>query len=276
MEDRLTAREIGAYIELKKRVAEEEYRLNYIKNTAGDHSTLISDIEQELRESKAKIKLIEGKMESRKVVLALPNQQKIEEYTELISRLPKDEVQAAIKSKTGDAYAYLSERGKLIKRNIETKNEIGKLNILMANASPEARECVREALIKGEPGEREANLGDEHGEKIVRLLNRVGIRCKYSEGKLVKSAEELGESRVVANNEYFWIPSGKLGPFTENEKLLATVSVKLQVKNAEMQAITFNEEQQKEFQELQTQYLDLLKSRKEIIGEEENELGLSI
>ena len=276
MEDRLTAREIGAYIELKKRVAEEEYRLNYIKNTAGDHSTLISDIEQELRESKAKIKLIEGKMESRKVVLALPNQQKIEEYTELISRLPKDEVQAAIKSKTGDAYAYLSERGKLIKRNIETKNEIGKLNILMANASPESRGCVREALIKGEPGEREASLGDENGGKIVRLLNRVGIRCKYSEGKLVKSAEELGESRVVANNEYFWIPSGKLGPFTENEKLLATVSVKLQVKNAEMQAITFNEEQQKEFQELQTQYLDLLKSRKEIIGEEENELGLSI
>lgn len=276
MEDRLTAREIGAYIELKKRVAEEEYRLNYIKSIAGDHSTLISDIEQELRESKAKIKLIEGKMESRKMVLTLPNQQKIEEYTELISRLPKDEVQAAIKNKAGDAYAYLSERGKLMKRNLETKNEIGKLNILMANVSPEARECIREALVKGEPGGREAAFDDENGKKIVKLLNRVGIRCKYSEGKLVKSADELGENRVVANNEYFWIPSDKLGPFTENEKLLATVSVRLQVKNAEMQAITFNEEQQKEFQELQTQYLDLLKSRKEIIGEEENELGMSI
>jgi|GEM_PF-835892 len=276
MEDRLSAREIGAYIELKKRVAEEEYKLTYIKNTAGDHEPLIEEIEEGLQENRAKMKIIEGKLEARRIELVVPNQERIEEYTELISRLPKEEVNTAIKSKSGDAYIYLAERGKLIKRNIETKNEIGKINILLASASPEVTACVREALVEGEPGEAEASFGDGQGKTLIALLNRVGIRCKSSEGKLVKDQEDLGESRVVVNNEYFWIPKDKLATFTENEKVMATVSVKLQVKNAEMQAITFNEAQQKEFQELQTKYMELLKCRREIIGKEEEDLGMSI
>ena len=167
MEDRLSAREIGAYIELKKRVAEEEYKLNYIRNTAGDHSALIDDIENDLREDRAKMKIIEGKMEAKNLKLVVPNQGRIEEYTELISRLPRDEVHQAIKHKSGDSYIYLSERGKLIKRNMENKNEIGKLNVLAANASPEVRKCVHEALRKGEAGESEANFEGENGEKII-------------------------------------------------------------------------------------------------------------
>lgn len=276
MEDRLSAREIGAYIELKKRVAEEEYKLNYIRNTAGDHSALIDDIENDLREDRAKMKIIEGKMEAKNLKLVVPNQERIEEYTELISRLPRDEVHQAIKHKSGDSYIYLSERGKLIKRNMENKNEIGKLNVLAANASPEVRKCVHEALRKGEAGESEANFEGENGEKIIRLLNRVGVRCKASEGRLVKTDDERGENRVLVNNEYFWVPSDKLGAFTENEKVLANVSVRLQVKNAEMQAITFNETQQKEFQELQEKYMDLLKTRREVIGKEEKDLAISI
>jgi len=276
MEDRLTAREIGAYIELKKKVAEEEYKLNYIRNTAGDHSSLIEELEEELREDRAKMKIIEGKMEAKNLKLVVPNQERIEEYSELISRLPREEVHEAIKSKSGDSYIYLSERGKLIKRNMENKNEIGKLNVLLANASSEVQACVREALRKGEPGESEANFDGESGTKIIRLLNRVGVKCKSAEGKLLKDSEDLGENRVLVNNEYFWVPSDKLDLFTENEKILANISVRLQVKNAEMQAITFNEEQQKEFQDLQGTYMDLLKTRRDIIGNEEKDLTISI
>ncbi|MCP4646134.1 MAG: hypothetical protein GY852_00150 [bacterium] len=276
MEDRLTAREIGAYIELKKKVAEEEYKLNYIMNTAGDHSSLIEELEDELREERAKMKIIEGKMEAKNLKLIVPNQERIEEYSELISRLPRDEVHEAIKSKSGDSYIYLSERGKLIKRNMENKNEIGKLNVLIADASPEVKACITEALRMGEPGEPEANFDGENGAKIIKLLNRVGVKCRVSEGKLVGNTDDLGENRVLVNNEYFWVPSDKLDTFTENEKVLATVSVRLQVKNAEMQAITFNEEQQKEFQDLQGSYMDLLKTRREIIGNEEKDLTISI
>ncbi|MBD3398093.1 hypothetical protein GF412_02755 [Candidatus Micrarchaeota archaeon] len=276
MEDRLSAREIGAYIELKKKVAEEEYKLNYIKNTAGDHSALIGDLEESLREERAKMKIIEGKMEAKGLELVVPNQERIEEYTELISRLPREEVNHAIKNKSGDAYAYLCERGRLIKRNMENKNEIGKLNVLVANSPADVRGCVKEALRKGEPGEAEANFDQENGAKIIKLLNRVGVRCRASEGKLVKTDDGRTENRVLVNNEYFWVPSGKLDTFTENEKVLADVSIRLQVKNAEMQAITFNDEQQKEFQELQGRYMDLLKARREIIGQEEKDLTISI
>ena len=276
MEDRLTAREIGAYIELKKKVAEEEYKLNYIMNTAGDHSSLIEELEDELREDRAKMKIIEGKMEAKNLKMVVPNQERIEEYSELISRLPREEVHEAIKSKSGDSYIYLSERGKLIKRNMENKNEIGKLNVLIADASPDVRACVREALMNGEPGKSEANFDGENETKIIRLLNRVGVKCRMDEGKLVKNTDDLGENRVLVNNEYFWVPSDKLNMFTENEKVLATVSVRLQVKNAEMQAITFNEEQQKEFQDLQGKYMELLKTRREIIGNEEKDLTISI
>lgn len=276
MEDSITAREIGAYIELKKKVAEQEYKLNYVQNTAGDHSALISGLEEELREDRAKMKVIEGKMEGKNLKLVVPNQKLIEEYSELISRLPKEEVHEAIRTRSGDIYSYLSERGKLMKRNIENKNEIGKLNILVLASGEKSGEAFRNAMYNGEPDGEELSAPEENTGKIVRLLNRVGIRCRHSDGRLVKSSEDHNERRVVVNNEYFWVPEETLDSFTENEKLLASVSVKLQVKNAELQAITFNDEQQREFQELQAKYMELLKNRREVIGVEEKDLSLSI
>lgn len=276
MEERLTAREIGAYIELRKRVAEEEYKLDYVKSTAGDHSQLIEEMEEGLKEERARMKVIEGKLEGKGLMLVVPNQKKIDDITELLSRLPEGDVQSAIKSRGGDAYVYLTERGKYIKRNIEARNEIGKLNILLAGAEEDVRICAREALINGKPGGKAADFENDAGRKIIRLLNRVGVRCSYEGGKLVADEGDTGEKRVVVNNEYFWVPAQKIAQFTENEKLMSQVSVKLQVKNAEMQAITFNKEEQEEFNELQGQYLDMLKARREIIGKEEEELMLSI
>jgi hypothetical protein len=276
MDERLTAREIGAYIELRKKVAEEEYKLEYIKSRAGEHSALVTEIEEDLHDSRSKLKIIEGKLEGRRMEVTLPNQKKIEEIGEMVSRLPKEEVQEAMRKKEGDIYLYLAERGKIMRRNLENKNEIGKLNILLAGAEPEVRECAREALVLGEPQDASADFGGEKAKKIIRLLNRVGIRCRESGGRLIGSTDDLEESRVVVNNEYFWIPKSRLPDFTENEKELAKVSVRLQVKNAEMQAITFNEAQQEEFKELQAQYMDHLKARREAIGAEEEELLLSI
>ena len=276
MEERLTAREIAAYIELRKRIAEDEYRLKYIRSTAGDHSRLIEEIERELKECRPKLKIIEGKMESKGMQLTVPFQEKIEAISQAVNKIPAEEVDNAIKTKSGEIYAWLSERGKMIRRNIEARNEIAKLNLIMASASAEVKLCIGEALRKGEPGERSANLSDENGGKIIRLLNRSGVRCIYAEEKLVKAGDGWNESRVLVNNEYFWVPSEKLNTFTENEKLLAEVSVKLQVKNAELQVITFNEVQQNEFKALQTQYLDHLRARKELIGAEEKDLDLSI
>lgn len=276
MEEKVTAREIGAYIELKKRVAEEEYKLEYVKSRAGDHSALISDLEEELREDRSKLKIIDGKLEGRGIAVVVPNQREIEEIGEMLSRLPEKEVQEAMRKKSGSIYLYLSERGRIMRRNLENRNEIGKLNILLANSPEDVKRCVRDALVLGEPGAMGADLETGSGRRIVQLLNRVGVRCSYSEGKLEKSTDNPEECRVVVNNEYFWVPKSKVAEFTENEKLLAEVSVKLQVKNAEMQAITFNEEQQKEFRELQCQYMEHLKTRREVIGKEEAELSLSI
>lgn len=276
MEERLTAREIAAYIDLKKKIAEDEYRLKYIRSTAGDHSRLIEEIERDLKESRPKVKIIEGKIESKGLQLVVPFQEKIDAISQALNKFPSEEVDRAIRSRNGELYGWLSERGKLIRRNIDVRNEIAKLNVLMALSSSEVKLCVSEALRKGEPGDRVAALGDERGAKIVKLLNRSGVKCKFADGKLVKTGDGWDESRVFVNNEYFWVPSEKLNSFTENEKLLAEVSVKLQVKNAELQVITFNEAQQNEFKALQTQYLDLLKARKELIGAEEKDLELAI
>ncbi len=276
MEERLTAREIAAYIELRKRIAEDEYRLKYIRSTAGDHSRLIEEIERELKECRPKLKIIEGKMESKGIQLIVPFQERIDAISQAVNKIPADEVDKAIKSKNGEIYAWLSERGKLIRRNIEARNEIAKLNLLMASASTDVKLCVAEALRKGEPGERKANLSDDKGAKIVKLLNRSGVHCAFAEQKLLKGANGWNESRVLVNNEYFWVPSEKLNAFTENEKMLGEVSVKLQVKNAELQVITFNEAQQNEFKALQTQYMEFLRTRKELIGAEEKDLDLTI
>ncbi|MGC9005592.1 MAG: hypothetical protein ACP5JC_03160, partial [Candidatus Micrarchaeia archaeon] len=90
---------------------------------------------------------------------------------------------------------------------------------------------------------------------------RIGINVIFRNKKLIKGKPDENEVMVRIDGGVIWIPKREAESILMNEKKLETVSVKIQVKNAERQIKKFSEEEEKEFEELQKQYLELLKKR---------------
>ncbi len=270
---KLTPRDIGALIEVRKKVAELSYKKGRLQRS-GDAREL-KEVEDELGrlgERKAALERKVGGME-----IFVPFQKRLEELQAKISAHDDEDVAAAMRAKEGELYQMLKEKGSILKRNMEARNEIGKLIIMIQTTYPALRAKIVEAVREGRAPEMEvAELGGKEG-RIVSSLNRMGISCRVRDGRIAPSEEAWCEAKVLLNNVHIWIPRENFEKFTQNEAEMELVGIKLQVKNAEKQVKTFDEAEMKVFRDLQVKYIDLLKVRKDITEIYEKEfVGLEL
>ncbi len=194
-----------------------------------------------------------------------------------ISTHDDEDVAAAMRAKDGELYQMLKEKGAILKKNMEARNEIGKLILMAQTIYPALRAKIVEAVKEGKAPEMDAAELAGKAERIVASLNRTGIVCRLKEGKIAPSEEPWNEAKVLLNNTHIWIPRENFDKFMQNEAEMELVGIKLQVKNAEKQVKTFDENETKVFQDLQTKYIDLLKVRKDIADVYEKEfVGLEL
>lgn len=266
---RLTPRDIGALIEVRKKVAELEYRKTRLLRS-GDPREL-KEVEDELGRLGERKAALEKKVEG--IEIFMPFQKRLEELQAKISSYDEEDVAAAMRAKEGELYLMLKEKGAILKRNIEARNEIGKLIIIIQAIYPALRAKISDAVKEGKAPEIEvAGLAGKEG-RIVACLNRMGISCRVKDGKIMPSGEAWGEAKVLLNNVHIWIPRENFERFMQNEAEMELVGIKLQVKNAEKQVKAFDEAEMKAFRDLQTKYIDLLKVRKEITDAYEKEFA---
>ncbi|MDD2655884.1 MAG: hypothetical protein PHQ80_04425 [Candidatus ainarchaeum sp.] len=269
MGNKVSPRDIGGLIELRKKVAELKYRRGYAlrkgeQDAAKETSDEISGLESKMA---SLVKKTEG------IDAYVPFQARIEELGAEIGKRKEDEVDAALRAKGGDLYKLLEERGKLLRANVEARNEIGKIVLIGMTVAPETRATLAEAVKVGKAPEMEAAAFGPNAGKLVAALNRAGLSCKVADGKIMPSGEKWGEEKVALNNGHVWIPKQSLDRFVENETEIEKVGVRLQIKNAEKQVKNFSEEETKEFQDLQSRYLGHMKVRKEITAAYEQEIA---
>lgn len=271
MAARVTPRDIGALIEVRKKIAELSYKKGFAQRVGADEREIriMEDELKRLEERKASLEKKAGNVE-----IFVPFQAKLEELQKRIEANPQDEVDMALRGRSGELYEMLRERGKILKRNVEARNEIGKLVLLARPLYPGLCGKIAEAVKEGRVPDVEAQSLGGKAEKVVSALNRVGIACRVSEGKLVSSEEPWGEAKVFMNNGHIWIPKESLDRFNQNEVELEQVGIRLQVKNAERQVRQFGEAETKEFEDLQNRYIGLLRVRKEISDSYEKEMEL--
>lgn len=271
--DKLTPRDIGALIEVRKKIAELAYRKGRLLQS-GDGKQL-KEVEEELARLGERRAALEKKAEG--IEIFMPFQKRLEELQGKISAYDDEDVAAAMRAKEGELYQMLKEKGAILKRNMEARNEIGKLAIIVQTIYPALRARIAEAVKEGKAPEIDAlELGGK-AERIVASLNRMGIGCRLKEGKIVPSDEPWGEAKVLLNNAHIWIPRENFEKFVQNEAEMELVGIKLQVKNAEKQVRAFDEAEMKAFRDLQAKYIGLLNVRKGIAGIYEKEFeGLEL
>lgn len=266
---KLTPRDIGALIEVRKKVAELIYKKGRLQGS-GDARQL-KETQDELDRLGERKAALEKKVEG--VEIFLPFQKRLDELQAKISTHDDDDVAAAMRAKDGELYGMLKEKGAILKRNMEARNEIGKLAIIVQTIYPALRAKIVEAVKEGKAPEMEAAELAGKAEKIVASLNRMGMSCRLKEGKIAPSEEQWGEAKVLLNNAHIWIPRESFDKFVQNEAEMELVGIKLQVKNAEKQVKTFDEGEMKVFKDLQTKFIDLLKVRKDITDVYEKEFA---
>ena len=149
----------------------------------------------------------------------------------------------------------------------------------MTSLGKDEREAVAGAL---RAGELDGPLRVETAEpvtrkKLARFMRRCGIGCRLSGNMLVADSDAADdEVRMVVSNDAVWVSEEVRERLEDNLKNLHAISSKVQLRNAERQVRVFSEHEEKEFETLQHEYLQLLKEQDELLKEfyeEENNLG---
>jgi len=253
-------RECARLIEFKKMKAENDYKLRYMERTGAEEEAK-EIIKSENENLEREIARIEKTLKENNYVFFVPMEAEIERLNAKLKEFNEEEIDRALRTKTGEAWKILSARGNIIKRNVELKEEIGKLidDVNKLKKKEKVIEIIRNGEIKEEvktESEKSALVA-----RIAKRMGRLGINAIFRNKKLIKGKPDEEEVMIRVGNDVVWVPEKEAENVLLNEKKLESVSVKIQIKNAERQIRKFSEEEEKEFEELQKEYLELLKKR---------------
>lgn len=265
----LTAKELAGLIELSRKKGELEFKARISGSAYSD----------ELKAVSAESLRLDQKAAAAGIKITFPNQAKIEELSDIAAGCSKDEIRNALQNRTGPTYELLMERARVMKANGENKLEIAKLHLAMTSLGKEERDAVAAAL---RTGALDAPLKVDTAEaatrkKLALFMRRCGIACRLSGTSLIADSDAADEEvRVALANGIVWLSEEAKEKLAQNLDRMGAISGRVQLKNAERQVRTFSENEEKEFEELQHQYLELLKEQDELLrefNEEENNLG---
>lgn len=212
-------------------------------------------------------------------------QEKISDINSKLSTFSHEDQVKALTSREGEVYELLKERGAVLKKNFENRENVAKLLILVSKVTdPKTRAFLADAVEKECVSEAIPAQGcdDSLLKKLVIMFNRVGIPASYSDsedGKTITSSpSEMKEIPFVISNRKVWVASEAADKLTQNLEKIDQIHPKLQWKNAQRQIKDLSEDEENEFKDLQRKYLDLLKEQDEILKEfmEEEKLAVKV
>lgn len=258
-------------IELSKRKAELEFK----------KSVYDVDCEGELKFISSTLDGITERTKQTGVELITPRQNKLDEMNQRLSAFSPQELKEGLEKKSGEAYEALNEKGIVVKENYKNRVEIAKLCVIAAKLNPGEKELVSNTIKSGILSDRinVSSLEGNDRKKLARVLRRCGINCISHEDELIPEEEiEEKEVRVELPNRSVWIIESMKGRLDENLEKIEEMNRKIQLLNAERYVKEFSEEEEKNFEELQAEYLGLLKEQDEMLKEfnEEEKITISI
>lgn len=193
-----------------------------------------------------------------------PDRARISEFDNQLSEFSKDEILDSMMSRKGDAYTLLLERGDIIKRNFENRHNIAKISLLVAGLDKDKREKLCGSIDDaGFEGSVElSGLAKGKAANLATLLARISIKAGGSEESALRSHKE--EKIVHIGGERVWVTTEVSEKLSKNLSMMQELNKKIQLKNAQRQITVFSDDEEKEFESLQQEYLKLLKEQDDL------------
>lgn len=261
----MESKDLVTFLELAKSRAELSFKLD-VRKSAGAEPAALEQAEAALRSVQGQLDALSARMDAAGVKIAIPNEQEIARLNQLLSSCPPKELADCMAKRAGGSYELLSSRGALLKRNYEERESIAKLALLLARLQKDVRDSLAEQVRKGKLNVPIPILKGEEplGREIALVLGRLGMPAEVSNGSLFP-APTHPEVAVQLQNRRVWVTPDVRDKLSENLKLIADISPKIQVKNAVRHVRIFSDEEEKEFADLQNEYLKLLKQQDELL-----------
>lgn len=265
------AGEISLLMELNKRVAELEFKRDYLLQKGKDKGDwTVASMENEISRFSKQADELESKITTKGTIF-YPNEKKIAELNEAMAKYGIAEISRAMEQKEGDVYALLEKRGKFLKENYGNRKEIAALVEFVNTLPSKIREEIIERTKDGKIGVLDAStLNERDRAKLFKLFNRSGIRC-FAEGHKLVSESKKGtgwsEAKVELEGNYVWSEATDEPKTKEFMKQLVETGKAIQVMNAERHVRQFSAEEEKGFLDTQRNYLELLKKRNGMLAD---------
>lgn len=250
---------ISTIIECRKKRAELVFKKGYLNWKKSSNDFLIKHIDLDLIEIENQLKELEKKLGKYSIVF--PDQDKLDELNEKVSSLDPEELYETMESKEGDVFELLKERGELLRYLYEKREEISKFNVLLQKLKEKDRDSIT-ALLKNKENFSEEEILTLKDKTLKSNLFKLFSRLDFP---VSKENLNISEERVFVGSRAVWVPNSMSEKIVEMNKTMDELSRKIQFKNAEKQIKNFSENEEKEFQSMQSQYLTLLKEKDKIL-----------
>ncbi len=248
-------REVKEFLKLKKEKESIELRIKVLKYQGKD----VSELEEQLAKIDEKMSI---EVDERLFNL-IPEIKELSKLNNEIDSLPPFEIINALKERQGIIWEKIMKRRELWERVMFMLDEIAHFIALVKNFEDEDLEIVERILQNGRVNEP---IETEHADEIAKAIRMLGIPSKVENGTL-KEGEEEKKVLVIHNGKKYWMNETKAKEFGDLVRELESIGLKIQVKNAERQVKRLSEGEEKEFEDLQSKYLELLKKRDAILKE---------
>lgn len=278
MDDRtviISSRELVDHAVLARRRNELSFKRDFLLKAGAKPGELhLKAVEDELYIIEEKLHPVAEKLSIADMITIVPNRKEIGEFTERINKYSREQLDAAVKGKSGEAYELLKKRAVLVRNNYERKEDIARLTILLNTAPRKEAEAIQKIIEDGEGADADVSFFPKASQQeLVNLASRLGRQCcaiagtlsidkKKAEHADLRAEDEL--LRTLQGGKRVWVRADRIADFEENEKRLAELLAKIQAKNAEKQARQLTEEETVFLDKLQNDYLAAKARRAEL------------
>jgi hypothetical protein len=280
MEERtviISSRELVDHTILSRKRNELEFKKDFLfKSGAKEGDLHLKAVQDELVVIEEKLKPVAEKLLVADLLTVIPARKEIGQFTQMINKYSRTELDAAVKSKSGEAYELMKKRAALVKGNFEKREDIARLTIMLNTLPRKEAESLLQVLEDGSGEDVDVSfLPKEKQQQLVNLTARLGRQCcvyagsfsldkKKVESAELRAADEV--TRMLPGGRQVWVDALKAADFDANEKEIASILAKIQSKSAEKQTRELSEEESVYFDKLQGDYLSALQKRAQLAG----------
>lgn len=269
----ITSADLADHAVLSRKKVETIFRRDYLlRNGSAPTDAHVIALGRVLIEIEEKLKPIEEKLKHIDLITIVPHRAEISRLTGEINQHNRNDLDSAVKTKSGAVYDLMKLRAALTKMNFERRDDIARLTVI-ANAMPRAcGEGVR-ALVEADSMEEVdvSCLSDDKQQELVNLLGRLSKAAFIYNSKLSLDKKKVdgltflswnGEVRkLLATGQEVWVRKEFADEWDRNEAVFKETSNKIIAKTHEKQVRAFSESEQVEFDQLQRTYITTKEKR---------------